>query len=678
MAQAFQVPRSASIPLKHSLGGKILAGFLLMAAISLFLAISGIFYTNQAGSKLSELISRDQKVTDYVLNMQLALERQGSSMRRYLLLTKYQEPARSELNAARAIYSQSSANLDNIIVQTGIERAGFDDVAKLYSDFQAIIDQVLAIDTGDFYTAPISIWEQQGIALKNQLIDTVDGALKNYRAQLTTQISQARSDSNNIAFLSLILVLIGGIGGGLVTLVLTRSITRPLRVLAGVAQSIRGGDLTVHVPEISSRDEVAFLSSAMSSMAQNLRQVMGELEASLDNTERRNRELAAVNQVTSAINQSLDLDKVLQEILQQLMVLAEVEYGSLFLLDERGEYLTLSAQQGQSQEYVQSFGRVAVGSQLTGQVAAQGEVVIVENPAEHPSSEHPVLKSEVFKHFYMGVPLKSKGKVVGVVNLTSATVRMVSKSEVELFNTIGSQIGIAIENARLYHQASALAALEERNRLARDLHDSVTQTIFSITLTAESARAMMIKKPERVPAQLERLQSLSRSALSEMRALIFQLRPAALEEQGLVAALEKHIAAARNKEGIEIDFEVGNNEGRRLSSEHEQALYRIAQESMNNIVKHAQANHVWVKLQIDEQKATLIVQDNGVGFDPSGQAAEKNREQKSLGMTSMRERAELAGGTLEIQSQPNQGSTITATLPLVTAPRPVGLGLGTN
>lgn len=678
MAQAFQVPRSASIPLKHSLGGKILAGFLLMAAISLFLAISGIFYTNQAGSKLSELISRDQKVTDYVLNMQLALERQGSSMRRYLLLTKYQEPARSELNAARAIYSQSSANLDNIIVQTGIDRVGFDDVAKLYSDFQAIIDQVLAIDTGDFYTAPISIWEQQGIALKNQLIDTVDGALKNYRAQLTTQISQARSDSNNIAFLSLILVLIGGIGGGLVTLVLTRSITRPLRVLAGVAQSIRGGDLTVHVPEISSRDEVAFLSSAMSSMAQNLRQVMGELEASLDNTERRNRELAAVNQVTSAINQSLDLDKVLQEILQQLMVLAEVEYGSLFLLDERGEYLTLSAQQGQSQEYVQSFGRVAVGSQLTGQVAAQGEVVIVENPAEHPSSEHPVLKSEVFKHFYMGVPLKSKGKVVGVVNLTSATVRMVSKSEVELFNTIGSQIGIAIENARLYHQASALAALEERNRLARDLHDSVTQTIFSITLTAESARAMMIKKPERVPAQLERLQSLSRSALSEMRALIFQLRPAALEEQGLVAALEKHIAAARNKEGIEIDFEVGNNEGRRLSSEHEQALYRIAQESMNNIVKHAQANHVWVKLQIDEQKATLIVQDNGVGFDPSGQAAEKNREQKSLGMTSMRERAELAGGTLEIQSQPNQGSTITATLPLVTAPRPVGLGLGTN
>jgi signal transduction histidine kinase len=186
---------------------------------------------------------------------------------------------------------------------------------------------------------------------------------------------------------------------------------------------------------------------------------------------------------------------------------------------------------------------------------------------------------------------------------------------------------------------------------------------------------MMIKKPDRVPAQLERLQMLSRGALSEMRALIFQLRPAALEEQGLIAALEKHIAALRNKENIEIDFEVENSNDRRLSNEHEQALYRIAQESMNNIVKHAQATHVWVKLAINEQEAVLVVRDNGVGFDPAGQAAQNNREQKSLGMTSMRERAELAGGKLVIESQPNEGSTITATLPLVTAPRPVGLGI---
>jgi len=301
--------------------------------------------------------------------------------------------------------------------------------------------------------------------------------------------------------------------------------------------------------------------------------------------------------------------------------------------------------------------------------------LIVHDPAYDQRNDHPALKEESYKHLYIGVPLKSKGKVVGVVNLTGVKTRVIADSEVELFSTIGSQIGIAIENARLYQQAQQLAALEERNRLARDLHDSVTQTIFSITLTAESARAMMTKKPERVAGQLERLQSLSRGALAEMRALIFQLRPAALEEQGLVAALEKHIAALKNKENLEINFEVKDESGKRLSSEHEQAFYRITQEAMNNIVKHAQASQVWVKLTIDENKAELIVRDNGVGFDPAGQAAQNNQERKSLGMTSMRERAELAGGTLVIESQPNQGSTIIATLPLMTAPRPVGLGI---
>jgi signal transduction histidine kinase len=223
-----------------------------------------------------------------------------------------------------------------------------------------------------------------------------------------------------------------------------------------------------------------------------------------------------------------------------------------------------------------------------------------------------------------------------VLNLTSTQVKNFSENDLVLYKAIGSQVGIAVENAQLYAQAQQLAALEERNRLARDLHDSVTQTLFSITLTAESARAMMVKKPERVGAQLERLQNLARGALAEMRALIFQLRPAALEEQGLVQALEKHIASVRSKEGLQIDF-VAEGE-RRLSNEQEQALYRIAQEALNNIVKHAQATQVDVKLVINDETATLGIQDNGVGFDTATPATPQSSERKSLGMTSMRER----------------------------------------
>jgi signal transduction histidine kinase len=674
MLQSYQLSKPATFTLRHSLGGRILAGFLVMAFLSLILGMAGIFFTNQAGSTLSNLVQRYQLVTSNILNMEMAVEQQASSVRGYLLLFKNESIGEKELADARANYIKANAELEKLFADNKMSRSSLEKIQGLYTKFNDAIDQVLSIDRNDFFTSPISLWERLGQPQKNELIGTINDALNIYEKEFQAQIDDARSQTGYITFISLSLVIMSALIGVVVTIILTRSITRPLRNLAEVAQAIRAGDLTVTVPPLRGEDEVAYLSSAMGSMAQNLRQSRAELEESLNNTNRRNRELAAVNRVTAAISQSLNLEKVLDEALQQFVEVAEVEYGSLFMMDDRNEFLTLAVHKGQSQEYIQQFSRIMVGSQLTGLVAAQGEVLIKENPTE--DKHHPVtLKEAEDKRFYLGVPLKNKGRVVGVVNLTSTRIRTVTESEVELFKAIGSQIGIAIENARLYRQAQQLAALEERNRLARDLHDSVTQTIFSLTLTAESTQVMMIKKPERVPAQLERLQNLARSALAEMRALIFQLRPAELEEQGLVAALEKHIAAVRNKENIEVDFEVVNANDYRLSNEHEQALYRIAQESMNNVVKHAQATQVWVKLAIDNQKVTLVVRDNGVGFDPSGQAAENNREQKSLGMTSMRERAALTGGNLVIESQPDQGSTVTVILPLVAAPRPVGLGI---
>ena len=184
---------------------------------------------------------------------------------------------------------------------------------------------------------------------------------------------------------------------------------------------------------------------------------------------------------------------------------------------------------------------------------------------------------------------------------------------------------------------------------------------------------MYIKRPDKVEAQLERVQSLARGALTEMRSLIFQLRPAALEEQGLAVAIQRHLDALQSREQIKIEFEqdgIG-----RLNHEHEQTLYRIAQEATNNIVKHAHATTAHVKLTIGETQATLTIEDNGTGFDQA-EAALRNQERKSLGMTSMRERAELAGGQFTIESAPGRGTIVIIAIPLKLLPRPAGLGVG--
>jgi signal transduction histidine kinase len=350
-----------------------------------------------------------------------------------------------------------------------------------------------------------------------------------------------------------------------------------------------------------------------------------------------------------------------------------MEHGSLFLMEPDGQQLRLVDYRQDSDFYLEHFSRgVKVGEQLTGTIAKTGEVLFT-NTIENDPRVNPELRANLKTASFLGIPLTSRGQIVGVLNLTSNESKDFSDNDLALYKAIGSQVGIAVENAQLYSQAQQLAALEERNRLARDLHDSVTQTLFSITLTAESARAMLVKKPERVESQLDRLQTLARGALAEMPALIFQLRPAALEEQGLTMALQKHIDSVKSKEGLDISFTVDGD--KRLSNEQEQALYRISQEALNNIVKHAQATHVEVKLTIGDSTAVLTIYDNGVGFEPLAVASRPSREHKSLGMTSMRERAELAGGQFEINSTPGQGTVISITLPLMAAPRPVGIGI---
>jgi signal transduction histidine kinase len=262
-------------------------------------------------------------------------------------------------------------------------------------------------------------------------------------------------------------------------------------------------------------------------------------------------------------------------------------------------------------------------------------------------SAHPNMRS------FLGVPILSHGEVVGAFYLTDKKGRksaVFSDEDEEVIGLLATHAAIALENADLHERSRELSTIEERKRLARELHDSVTQTLFSIGLTAEAASALVEAEPERARAELETLQELTRTALDEMRSLIFELRPAELEMDGLPAALRKHVDVLRRLHPQEIELSVDGD--RRLPPAVEKGLLRIAQEALGNALRHSGAGHVSLALEVRNSHARLSVADDGEGFEV-GPARSRH-----LGLTSMRERAEALGGRLEIDSGAGRGTTI--------------------
>ena len=219
--------------------------------------------------------------------------------------------------------------------------------------------------------------------------------------------------------------------------------------------------------------------------------------------------------------------------------------------------------------------------------------------------------------------------------------------------TLLSELQEAHRQLQLYTaQAEEMAVLEDRNRLARNLHDSVSQTIFSMRLTAEAARLLLEQNKAKAREQLERLQELAESALAAMRALIHELRPTAIAEQGLVPALRRLLALLERQHGLSTTFDVSGEPD--LSSEQAEQVYRIVQEGLNNVVKHAQIDRATVVVRFDKNRLTLRIEDRGKGFSP--EQIKANSE--SIGLSSMRERVESLGGTLKVDSSPGQGTRI--------------------
>jgi signal transduction histidine kinase len=256
----------------------------------------------------------------------------------------------------------------------------------------------------------------------------------------------------------------------------------------------------------------------------------------------------------------------------------------------------------------------------------------------------------------VAVPLVYHGRALGVLNAYFLPDAHPDGPEVEFLKAIADQAAVAVENARLYHAAQQKAALEERQRLARELHDSVSQALYGIGLGARTARTLLDTQPERAAEPLDYVLQLAEAGLTEMRSLIFELRPESLEREGIVTALNRQARALRARHSLRV--EVTTCPEPDASLDVKEAIYRIAQEALHNVVKHARASSVTLQLASDEAGLTLTIHDDGIGFDTGGSFP------GHLGLRSMRERATRLGGTIEISSTSSRGTKLVAVIPV--------------
>jgi signal transduction histidine kinase len=239
-----------------------------------------------------------------------------------------------------------------------------------------------------------------------------------------------------------------------------------------------------------------------------------------------------------------------------------------------------------------------------------------------------------------------------------------TEEHARLVQAFAQQAAVAMENAHLYGQAQELATMAERARLARELHDSVSQALYGIALGARTARTLADRDPTRLSEPLDYVLSLAEAGLAELRALIYELRPESLEHEGLVAALERQAAALRARHELLVTLDLHGEPDVPLAVK--EALYRIAQEAMQNAVKHARATSIVLHLTQTEEQIALEVQDNGIGFDPLGSFP------GHLGLQTMRERAERVGGQLRLESSPQHGTQVLLTVPRQPVPMRMG------
>ena len=388
-------------------------------------------------------------------------------------------------------------------------------------------------------------------------------------------------------------------------------------------------------------------------------------------------ELLALSRVSAALSGLWDLDAILRVALDNMLNIMDGTIGGILLLDEQTQMLSYRVHQGFGNEYVEGV-RLRLGEGIIGHVAQSGKAILLEDISTDPRVAYPTLVNAEGLKAFIAVPLRTKGNVLGVINVASRMPRSFTTSDTHLLYSIGDQLGVAIERASLYERLrkarertrklarqNLVAEEEERRRIARELHDETSQTLSGIALQLEALIEMSTmsgNQDAKFVAGLKKVQSLTVQVHNEVSRVISNLHPALLDTLGLVAAVRQHAENRLQPLNINVLIETKGAE-RRFPADVEAALFRIVQGAIGNIVQHSKAKNASIVLVYQPDEFSLSISDDGQGFDVS-EITDVEESGRGRGLFSMRERIGFLGGTSGIESKIAGGTTVWAKVPI--------------
>lgn len=383
----------------------------------------------------------------------------------------------------------------------------------------------------------------------------------------------------------------------------------------------------------------------------------------------RTQDVELLLKAAQTIASKLELKPLLRTILEQLKAIVDysgaaiysIQHDQLILLDHQQPFLS-----AQVEQLVLLFEQNSIYKQ----VLQQREAVIVDDLHTYPLFVYTYKEGQgkqvdtLWKKLrsWMAVPLLIDDHVIGMLSLNHHRPNFYTPQHASLAIALANQAAIALKNAQRYEQAQAQAVFQERQRLARELHDSISQQFYGISLNAQSAREALETDPAEALASLEQVIQHTHAGFAEMRALLCELRPEFLQTEGLITALTREVAVLRTSHQLNVEISLATEPNITLESKY--AIYRIAQEALHNVVKHARACNVMLRFAVEEEQLVLEVHDNGRGFDPSGTFP------GHLGLLSMCERVNELGGILTVTSAPGQGTSLYVRIPQTAAEVP--------